>query len=52
MSMADFQLLSKIGEGSGSKVYKVRRLADDQIYAMKRVRLDKMTPEDIDQAVN
>ena len=44
MSMGDFQLLSKIGEGSSSKVYKVKRLADDEIYVMKRVKLDRMPP--------
>jgi NIMA (never in mitosis gene a)-related kinase len=37
MSLNDFVVLSKIGEGAYSSVLKVRRLSDDQIYALKQV---------------
>ena len=36
-SINDFVPLDKIGEGSFSSVYKVRRINDHQIYALKKV---------------
>lgn len=36
-SITNFIPLEKIGEGSFSSVYKVRRISDDQIYALKKV---------------
>ena len=38
-SITNFIPLDKIGEGSFSSVYKVRRISDDQIYALKKVSL-------------
>ena len=35
----DFQILSKLGEGAYSVVYKVLRLEDNNIYALKKVKL-------------
>lgn len=35
--LTDFEPLEKIGEGSFSSVYKVRRIADSQVYALKKV---------------
>ena len=37
--MKDFQVLSKIGDGAYSEVYKVRRISDMGVYALKKVRL-------------
>ena len=37
--MNDFQITSKLGEGAYSIVYKVRRLIDGNIYALKKVKL-------------
>lgn len=37
MSLKDFEVLGKVGEGAYSTVYRVRRLSDGQIYAMKQV---------------
>ncbi len=45
-------MLKKIGEGTYSTVYKVRRLADDQIYALKKIKLDNMGKKDQDSALN
>ena len=39
MGIEDFQTIFKIGEGSYSKVYKVRRNADHRVYAMKKVAI-------------
>ena len=35
----DFQILSKLGEGAYSCVYKVKRYSDNKLYALKRVKL-------------
>ena len=35
----DFTPIDKIGEGSFSSVYKVRRIADGKVYALKKVHL-------------
>jgi len=37
MSLSDFMLLSKIGEGAYSSVHKVKRISDGLIYALKKV---------------
>lgn len=39
MSMNDFEILAKLGEGAYSSVYKVKRLVDESIYALKKVKL-------------
>ena len=42
-SIRDFVPLSKLGEGTFSTVYKVRRLDDQKIYALKKVKLNNLT---------
>lgn len=37
--LGKFSLRSPAGEGAFSTVYKVRRASDNQIYALKKVRL-------------
>lgn len=37
MSLSDFRVIVKIGEGSFSSVHKVRRLSDNKEYALKKV---------------
>lgn len=39
MSLSDFLVLAKIGEGAYSSVHKVKRLSDGNIYALKKVRV-------------
>lgn len=36
-TLKDFIPLDKLGEGSFSTVYKVKRLGDNKIYALKKV---------------
>lgn len=37
--MSDFMILNKIGEGAYSEVFKVKRLSDGVIYALKKVKM-------------
>ena len=37
--MENFEIISKLGSGGFSKVYKVKRKIDDQIYALKKVQI-------------
>ncbi|CAK58900.1 unnamed protein product (macronuclear) [Paramecium tetraurelia] len=39
----DFIIIDKLGEGSFSQVYKVKRIADNQFYALKKVNLSLQT---------
>ena len=35
----EFEFQAKLGEGAYSSVYKVKRLSDNEIYALKKVKL-------------
>ena len=50
--MNDFQITSKIGEGAYSIVYKVRRLIDGNIYALKKVKLINLSEKERKNALN
>ena len=39
--MERFKIINKIGEGAYSTVYTVKRLEDDKIYALKKVKIKK-----------
>ena len=39
MSLKDFVILEKLGQGSYASVYKVKRLNDNNIYALKQVQM-------------
>lgn len=43
MSIKDFQILGKLGDGAYSTVYKVLRVEDNRIYALKRVKMGNLT---------
>ena len=46
MSLKDFVILSKLGEGAYSSVYKVQRVADSQIYALKKVKMVNLSEKE------
>lgn len=46
MSLNDFEILAKIGEGTYSTVYKARRLSDNQIYAIKKVKIQTLSEKE------
>ena len=39
MSLNDFAILAKVGEGAYSSVHKVKRISDGIVYALKKVRM-------------
>lgn len=52
MSAKDFQIISRLGEGSYSSVWKVKRLSDGKEYAMKKVKMNSLTEKERENAVN
>lgn len=50
--MNDFQIVSKLGEGAYSTVYKVKRLVDGNIYALKKVKLLNLSEKEKLNALN
>eukprot|EP00826_Nyctotherus_ovalis_P038096 TRINITY_DN3544_c0_g1_i7.p1 TRINITY_DN3544_c0_g1~~TRINITY_DN3544_c0_g1_i7.p1 ORF type:complete len:274 (-),score=57.87 TRINITY_DN3544_c0_g1_i7:42-863(-) len=52
MSLREFQILDKLGEGTYSSVYKVKRLTDNTIYALKKVRMANLTEREKENALN
>eukprot|EP00927_Polykrikos_kofoidii_P052887 TRINITY_DN4690_c0_g1_i1.p1 TRINITY_DN4690_c0_g1~~TRINITY_DN4690_c0_g1_i1.p1 ORF type:complete len:549 (+),score=100.70 TRINITY_DN4690_c0_g1_i1:160-1806(+) len=51
-SISDFNELNLLGEGAYSAVYKVQRLADGQIYAMKKVKMPSLSDKEKQNALN
>jgi len=43
MSLKDFSINAKLGEGAYSVVYKVKKESNDQIYALKKVKLSNLS---------
>lgn len=52
MSVYQFEILNKLGEGAFSSVYKVRRKSDGQIYALKKVKFAPMKNKEKENALN
>ena len=50
--MENFEILEKLGEGSYSTVYKVKRKLDDQIYALKKVKLLNLNEKEKTNSLN
>jgi NIMA (never in mitosis gene a)-related kinase 1/4/5 len=52
MSFKDFRVLETVGKGSFASVYKVIRKSDNKVYALKRVKINKMSKKEIADALN
>ena len=50
--MNGFEIIKKLGNGSFSSVYKVRRKLDNNIYALKKVKLLKLKEKEKQAALN
>jgi len=51
-SLSDFKQLSLLGEGAYSAVYKVMRLADNEVYALKKVKMPSLSDKEKQNALN
>eukprot|EP00929_Paragymnodinium_shiwhaense_P097306 TRINITY_DN5903_c0_g3_i1.p1 TRINITY_DN5903_c0_g3~~TRINITY_DN5903_c0_g3_i1.p1 ORF type:complete len:555 (+),score=122.87 TRINITY_DN5903_c0_g3_i1:232-1896(+) len=51
-SLRDFKQISLLGEGAYSAVYKVMRLVDREIYALKKVKLPALSDKERQNALN
>jgi len=51
-SIKDFEVLSTLGSGSFSSVYKVRRISDGQQYALKKVKFPALKLKERENALN
>ena len=50
--MEQFKIINKIGEGAYSTVYTVKRIEDDKIYALKKVKIKKLSKKEKTNALN
>ena len=50
--MNGFDIISKLGDGAYSVVYKVKRNADGKIYALKKVKLLNLSSKEKENALN
>ena len=50
--MNDFQIISKLGEGAYSTVFKVRRNVDNILYALKKVKLLNLSEKEKENSLN
>ncbi|CAD8114225.1 unnamed protein product [Paramecium sonneborni] len=50
--ISDFEILNRLGEGSYSQVFKVIRKSDQQVYAMKKVKLYDLKEKEKENALN
>ena len=50
--MESFEILKTIGEGTYSTVYQVRRIVDNQIYALKKVKIENLSKKEKENSLN
>ena len=50
--MNDFKIISKLGEGAYSTVYKVKRNVDNNVYALKKVKLLNLSEKEKQNSLN
>lgn len=50
--MNQFKIISNLGDGAYSKVYKVKRIVDSNLYALKMVEMRNLSDKEKDNAIN
>ena len=50
--MNQFKIISNLGDGAYSKVYKVKRIVDGNLYALKMVEMRNLSDKEKDNAIN
>lgn len=51
-NLSQFKLISNLGDGAYSKVFKAKRIADGQLYALKMVALKNLSDKEKENAIN
>ena len=51
-NMNDFKIISKLGEGAYSTIYKVKRNIDNNVYALKKVKLLNLSEKEKQNSLN
>ena len=52
MSLSDFEVLSPLGSGAYSQVFKVKRYSDGELYALKKVNMGSLSDREKKNALN
>ena len=52
MSLNDFLIEKKLGDGAFSTVYAVKRISDGERYALKKVKMGKLTEKEKENVRN
>ena len=52
MSLGDFEILKALGEGAYGCVYRVRRIQENQEYAMKVIKMQGLTKKEKENSIN
>ena len=52
MSLNDFIIDKKLGDGAFSTVYSAKRISDNTVYALKKVKMGKLTKKEKENALN
>lgn len=51
-TLDDFNVIEKLGDGAYSSVFKVKRIADGQYYALKKVNIFNLSEKERENALN
>lgn len=52
MSLSDFEIYEKLGEGAFSTVHRVIRKSDNKVYALKMMKYLSLKPKERENALN
>lgn len=52
MSLDDFKIIKKLGVGSYSSVYKIIRLTDGLVYALKKIKMGDLSEKEKENSLN
>ena len=51
-TLAEFTIIKKLGDGAYSSVFKVKRQGDDDLYALKKVKMLNLSEKEKENALN
>jgi len=51
-TLAEFTIIKKLGDGAYSSVFKVKRQGDEEVYALKKVKMLNLSDKEKENALN